>query len=149
MKKGTLTLYIPGREELYWMAAVVVTGLCYMVLRERGMGRNGVYIAAGVAVVLILLKFTLLRHWHIRTVDWTLDEDRLVLGGEEIPRSSLTHVSCRQGRGGPHSWILTLVSGRRQVRCYSLMKGKDAPASARAMQELALALDPNSVEEAE
>lgn len=29
------------------------------------------------------------------------------------------------------------------------MKGKDAPASAKAMQELALALDPNSVEQAE
>ena len=149
MKKGTLTLYIPGREELYWMAAVVITGLCYMVLRERGMGRTGIYIAAGVAAVLILLKFTLLRRWHVRTVSWTLDGERLMLGEEEIPLSSLTKVSCRQGRGGPDSWILDLVSGRRQVRCYSLMKGKDAPASARAMQELALALDPNSVEQAE
>lgn len=149
MKKGTLTLYIPGREELYWMAAVVITGLCYMVLRERGMGRTGIYIAAGVAAVLILLKFTLLRRWHVRTVNWTLDGERLMLGEEEIPLSSLTKVSCRQGRGGPDSWILDLVSGRRQVRCYSLMKGKDAPASARAMQELALALDPNSVEQAE
>ncbi len=72
-----------------------------------------------------------------------------MLGEEEIPLSSLTKVSCRQGRGGPDSWILDLVSGRRQVRCYSLMKGKDAPASAKAMQELALALDPNSVEQAE
>lgn len=147
MKQGTLTLHIPGREELYWMAAVVITGLCYMVLRERGMGMRGVYIAAGVAAVLILLKFTLLRRWHVRTVNWTLDGERLMLGEEEIPLSSLTKVSCRRGRGGPDSWILTLVSGRRQVRCYSLMKGKDAPASARAMQELALALDPNSVEQ--
>lgn len=149
MKQGTLTLHIPGREELYWMATVVATGLIWMLLRDQSMGQSRIYVTAGTALVMILLKLTLLRHWHTRRVDWTLDEEKLTLDGAEFFRSAIHQVSCRRGNGGADSWILTFLADNRAVKCYSLMKGKkaDTAASAQALKELATALDPKSVEE--
>lgn len=145
MKQGTLTLHIPGRSELYWMGSVVITGLIWILLGGEDLGTGRLAITLATAAILILLRLTVLRRWHIRTVQWSLDDEKLVLDGSVFFRSAIRSVSCRQGNGGKDSWILTIEADNRVARCYSLMGGKEMSASAQALKELARALDPKSV----
>ena len=76
----------------------------------------------------------------IRTVDWSLTEDALTLGGQAIPRDTIRQVHCWPNRDAlGHSlpgWTVNIETTGKNRVLRSVRSGAEAETSERLLREL-------------
>ena len=142
MEKGTRLVKVNGREEGYWIAVVAACWAVMSLTSHLHFDNVGIAAAGIILCAAALVRFTLLRTWHIRTVEWTLDEDTLTLDGEVIPRNTIVKVFFERNKLSSSSWYLNIRTDRN-IRLESLSSRKQKAASVASLEVLAYALRPD------
>jgi len=146
MKKGTLMIKLQGREELFWVLVFLLCCFVFDALSSRFSNTVAAVLMIAVVAAAAAVRYTVLRTFHIRYVDWTLTDNTLTIGEEELPRREIDRVFFQRNKLTGNSVYLNIHS-YRTLRFESL----GSPAKMRAesldsMKELAFALDPTSAQ---
>jgi len=141
MKKGTMYVKMGGREETYWVCSLFVCGVLYYFLNKVIVSDTAAIAALALMVASVVVRYTLLRSWFTRTIEWTLDDETLVFDGEVIDRRRIHDVSFKRNRLSNGAWYLTIDCGKR-IRVESLSALGQSKRSLFSMTELADALRP-------
>ena len=139
MQQGELILRNAGRDEGYWVALLLITGGLWSVLENKLTEDTLVILVCGVVAVGIALRLALLRTWHLYTLPWTLDEEKLTLGDRVVPLSDIDSVGLKKGFLVKGSLYL-IIRGRHTIRLAALVRGKDRARSAESIREMGWAL---------
>jgi len=142
MEKGTLLIKVNGREEGYWIAVVAACWAVMSLTSHLHFDNVGIAAAGVILCAAVILRFTLLRTWHIRTVKWTLDETTLTLNGEVIPRNTIVKVFFERNKLSSSSWYLNIRTDRN-IRLESLSSRRQKAESVASLEALAYALRPD------
>ena len=139
MRQGDLILRETGLEELYWIGLILATGLLWT--KTEGLLGDQLRIAllAGLAAVMVIVKFTLLRTWHIRRVAWTLDRRQLTVGDKTVPLSAIAVAGLQPGRLNKNTLTL-VIKADHTLRLSSLTRGKELEQSVQGIRDLGYAL---------
>ena len=139
MQQGELILRNTARDEGYWVGMLLVTAVVWSLL-EKSATEDAL---AGVTCVLIaaavLIRVTLLRNWHIYTVAWTLDDEKLTVGERVLPLDGIDSVGLKNGTFTKGSLYL-IIKGRRTMRLAALVRGKERAKSIQSIREMGWAL---------
>lgn len=142
MKKGTLLIKVNGRDEGYWIAVIAVCWAIMSLSSHLQLDKPGIFAAGIVLVAAVLLRYTFLRTWHIRTVEWSLDESTLTLGDQSIPRDTIVKVFFERNKMSSSSWYLNIRTDRT-IRLESLSNRRKKAESVASLEALAFALRPD------
>lgn len=129
----------PAKDEGYWVALLLVTGGLWAGL-EKALPQEVLVILTCVLVAVgVGLRLTLLRRWHIYTVAWTLDDEKLTVGTRVVPLSDIDSVGLKNGTFTKGSLYL-IIKGRQTMRLAALVRGKERDASVLSIREMGWAL---------
>ena len=140
MHHGELILRQPRKDELYWICTFVVSlipwGLSRAYLTQET-------VTAGVLAtlaVLVAVRVTLLKNWHVRRVAWTMDDRALELDGRTILIGDIQSAFLRQHTMTRGVWTLTIWT-KTPLRLAGVAVGPQRLASLHSLRQLSAALD--------
>lgn len=139
MQQGELILRNPGRDEGYWMALLLLTGGLWVALEQKVTQDVLLTITCVLLVAAAVLRLTVLRRWHLYTLPWTLNDERLTLGDREIPLKEIDSVGLKTGMVIKGSLFL-IIKGRQTIRLAALVRGRDQKKSEVSIREMGWAL---------
>ena len=142
MQKGTLLVKVNGREEGYWFVVLMACWAIVAAATYLGFENEGLTAACTIVCIAAAVRYTLLRTWHIRTVEWSLDEENLTLDGKTIPRKDISKVFFQRNKMSTSSWYLN-IRADRNIRLESLSNKSQKAESVATLEALAYALRPD------
>ena len=142
MQKGTLLVKVNGREEGYWFVILMACWAIVAAATYLGFENEGLIAACAILCIAAAVRYTLLRTWHIHTVEWSLDEENLTLDGKIIPRKDISKVFFQRNKMSTSSWYLN-IRANRNIRLESLSNKSQKAESVATLEALAYALRPD------
>ena len=139
MQQGELILRNPGKDEGYWVAVLLLSGGLWTVLEER-LTQDGL-VAATCALVAVaaVVRLTVLRRWHIYTVPWSVDDEKLTVGSRVVPLRDIDSVGMKKGMLVKDSHYL-IIKGRQTLRLSALVRGRQREQSIQGLRDVGYAL---------
>ena len=139
MKQGELILRDAGKDELYWIVLILLAGLAWTKTEGLLPEQTRLWLTAGVAAAMVILRLTALRRWHIRRESWTLQNGVLQVGSKAIPLADIRSAGLKPGVLTKGSWTL-IVRADRTHRFASLTSGAEKASSVQGIQDLGYAI---------
>lgn len=139
MQQGNLILRNTARDEGYWVGVLLATAVLWSILEKSATEDALAGATCLLIVAAIVLRLTLLRRWHIYTVAWTLDDEKLTVGTRVVPLSDIDSVGLKSGTFTKGSLYL-IIKGRQTMRLAALVRGKERDASILSIREMGWAL---------
>lgn len=129
----------PIKDEGYWVVVLVLTAAPWALLEKTLTEDTLTIVSCVLALAGIALRLILLRNWHLYTLPWTLDDEKLTLGDRVVPLSDIDSVGLKKGFLTKGSLYL-IIRGRNTIRLAALIRGKDQARSAEGIREMGWAL---------
>ena len=139
MQQGNLILRNAARDEGYWVGVLLATAVLWSILEKSATEDALAGATCLLIVAAIVLRLTLLRRWHIYTVAWTLDDEKLTVGTRVVPLEDIDSVGLKNGTFTKGSLYL-IIKGRQTMRLAALVRGKERDASVLSIREMGWAL---------
>lgn len=139
MQQGELILRDPAKDEGYWVVVLLLTGGLWAGL-EKSLPQEVLGIITALLVLAaVALRLTVLGRWHLHSIPWTLDREKLTLGDRVVPLSDIDSVGLKKGFLVKGSLYL-IIRGRHTLRLAARIRGRDQARSVQSLRELGYAL---------
>lgn len=139
MQQGELLLRNPAKDEGYWVVILLVSGAMWSVLDQRLTQDTLVILTCVLVAAAAALRLTVLRGWHLHTLPWTLDDEKLTVGDRVVPLRDIDSVGLKKGTLVKDSLYL-IIRGRQTMRLAALVRGRDQSRSVESIRAMGYAL---------
>ena len=139
MQQGELILRNPAKDEGYWVVILLVSGAMWSVLDQRLPQDTLVILTCVLVAAAAALRLTVLRSWHLHTLPWTLDDEKLTVGHRVVPLRDIDSVGLKKGTLVKGSLYL-IIKGRQTMRLAALVRGRDQARSVESIRTMGYAL---------